>query len=69
MMAVAVDSATGRLGAPVELFHGDYETDNSDGVANWDVTPDGARFLMLRREPGSGARQVTLVTNWVRGFL
>ena len=67
MMAVAVDPATGRLGAPLELFHGDYQADNhSAGVGNWDVTPDGARFLMLRQEPGSEAQHVILVTNWVR---
>jgi Tol biopolymer transport system component len=67
MMAVAVDPVSGRLSAPVELFHGDFLPDSHDeGFANWDVTPDGERFLMLKPTPGTEPRQVVLVTNWVR---
>jgi hypothetical protein len=28
------------------------------------VAPDGERFLMVRRPPGTEPRQVIIVTNW-----
>jgi serine/threonine-protein kinase len=61
MMAVSVDPATGELGAPTMLFTGDFV--DSD-VWSFDVTPDGERFLMLQRPPGSELRQIIVVTNW-----
>jgi serine/threonine-protein kinase len=64
MMAVAVDPATGELGAPTELFRGAFST-STFGSA-YAVTPDGERFLMLRRAPGTEPRQVVVVTNWFR---
>jgi len=64
MMAVAVDPATGDLGAPTELFRGAFST--STFGSNYAVTPDGERFLMLRRAPGTEPRQVVVVTNWFR---
>ncbi|MEP6591767.1 MAG: hypothetical protein ABJC19_11340, partial [Gemmatimonadota bacterium] len=67
MMAVAVDPATGALGTPAELFHGDYWLGfGTHAVGTYDVTPDGERFLMLRLPPGSEPREVIIVTNWVR---
>jgi serine/threonine-protein kinase len=63
MMAVAVDPASGELGTPAQLFSGDYM--DSDEWS-YDVTPDGERFLMLRRPPGTEPRQVIVVTNWFR---
>jgi len=64
MMSVTVDAATGELGAPTELFRGAYTT--STFGSNYDVTPDGERFLMLRRAPGTEPRQVVVVTNWFK---
>jgi len=64
MMAVTVDPASGQLGTPTELFHGDYEGGSS--LSNYDVTPDGERFLMLRRAVGADPRQVIIVTNWFK---
>jgi serine/threonine-protein kinase len=64
MMAVAVDPASGELGAPTELFRGPFTT--STFGSNYAVTPDGERFLMLRRAPGTEPRQVVVVTNWFR---
>ena len=63
MMAVAVDPATAELGSPTVLFTGDYMDSNE---WSYDVTPDGERFLMLRRPPGTEPRQVVVVTNWFR---
>ncbi len=64
MMSVAVDPATGELGAPTELFRGAYTT--STFGSNYAVTSDGERFLMLRRAPGTEPRQVVVVTNWFK---
>ncbi len=62
MMAVSVDPLSGQLGAPTELFHGAFELDGNSNT--YDVTADGARFLMLRRAAGAEPRQVIIVTNW-----
>ena len=64
MMAVSVDPASGKLGTPVELFHGAYVTTDYD--LSYDVTADGERFLMLRQPPGTEPRQVIVVTNWFK---
>lgn len=64
MMAVTVDPASGQLGTPAELFHGDFENDGN--VGTYDVTTDGERFLMLRRATGAEPRQVIIVTNWFK---
>ena len=64
MMAVTVDPVSGGLGTPAELFRGPYVT-SADGQS-YDVTPDGGRFLMLRRPAGTEPRQVIVVTNWFR---
>jgi hypothetical protein len=33
-------------------------------VAQYDVSPDGEKFLMIRREPGSVPTQINLITHW-----
>ncbi len=62
MIAVSVDPLSGELGAPVTLFTGDYWS--SSNTWTHDVTPDGERFLLLRRPAGTEPRQVIVVTNW-----
>lgn len=64
MMSVSVDPQSGALGTPTVLFHGSYLT-AGDGNS-YDVTPDGERFLMLRRPAGTEPRQVIVVTSWFR---
>jgi len=67
MMAVSVNPTTGALGAPVELFRGDYVgATNAQTLGGYDVTPDGERFLMVRRVPGTEARSIVVVTNWIQ---
>jgi Tol biopolymer transport system component len=75
MMAVSTDMSDGsfRSGTPRELFKGMF-TGGLEGVAveqytfaDYDVSADGARFLMFPRLMESIAdsqRHVTLVTNW-----
>jgi len=67
MMAVAVNPTTGALGAPITLFRGDYVGGaNAQSLGGYDVTPDGERFLMVRRVPGTDARSIAVVTNWIQ---
>ena len=52
-MVVDVELGVGlRAGTPRPLFGDVYERDAGDGggIANYDVTPDGERFVMVRRD-------------------
>jgi eukaryotic-like serine/threonine-protein kinase len=53
----------GSFGAPRRLF------DRSNFLLNfrypsYSVSPDGKRFLMIRRDPGSVPRQLNVILNW-----
>ena len=61
-VAVTVQ-ADGSVGAPRRLF------DRSSFLFNhrfhsYSVAPDGKRFLMIRRDPGSVPRQLNVILNW-----
>jgi Tol biopolymer transport system component len=75
LMAVSVTMAGDglQLGEPVAQF--DLRVPNSTGVlerylrsinsgANYDVLPDGSRFVMLRGADEAGAREIVVVLNW-----
>ncbi len=65
VMAATVEPASGEVGAPTTLFAGPYPDDlNWSSPRSWDVTPDGQRFLLLRRPTGAVPRQVVVVTGW-----
>lgn len=65
VMAVTVEPASGEVGAPTTLFAGPYPDEpNWSAPRSWDVTPDGQRFLLLRRPSGTVPRQVVVVTGW-----
>jgi len=61
---VAVDvGPDGSLGGARNLF------DRSNyhfrfNVNGWDTAPDGKRFLMIHRDPGSVPRQLNVILNW-----
>ena len=62
VVAVAV-RPDGSVGAPRRLF------DRSSFLFNhrfhsYSVSPDGKRFLMIRRDPGSVPRQLNVILNW-----
>jgi hypothetical protein len=65
---MAVDIVIGpeiRASAPRSLFRGDYQHTNP--VRNYDVTADGQRFLMVRRDRlplVDEATEIQLVLNW-----
>jgi len=54
-----------RAGQPRPLFGDFYERDaGNNGIPNYDVTPDGERFVMVRRDaPTQG--ELVVVLNWV----
>jgi hypothetical protein len=59
-MAAAI-RPDGSVGAPRKLF------DRSNYFIkfnSYDVSPDGKRFLMIRRDPGSVPRQLNVILNW-----
>jgi serine/threonine protein kinase/Tol biopolymer transport system component len=64
VMAVAVETEPDlTTGTPRVLFEGPYVM-YLGGGNNYDVSPDGRRFLMIRRELGPAPRQINVVLNW-----
>lgn len=61
-MVVPVETeATFTAGAPEALFTGNYFVSRN---RNYDISPDGRRFLMIR-EPGTSPRtRLHLIFNW-----
>ena len=59
VVAVAV-RADGTFGAPRKLF----DRSNYYLRYGYDVSPDGKRFLMIRRDEGSVPRQLNVILNW-----
>ena len=63
MMAVNVKTAPAfSSDAPHILFKGKYE--NAGAVLNYAVTPDGQRFVMLKKQANSSPPEVDVVINW-----
>jgi Tol biopolymer transport system component len=64
MMVPILGSAVApRAGTPQELFEGKFAAGTLD-AANYDVTPDGQRFLMVQAEPQGAARTLHVLMNW-----
>ena len=66
MMAVDITTQPGfTVGKPRALFAGWYEATPAT-FSNYDVTPDGQRFLMLKRseQEASAPTQINVVLNW-----
>jgi serine/threonine-protein kinase len=67
VMAVPVTTTpTFSAGTPHMLFEGPFRSDGG-AFRNYDVTPDGQRFLMVREvdRPSARVSQMVLVQNWV----
>jgi serine/threonine-protein kinase len=67
MMVVDVSAEVDKAGAPTLLFEGPYDVKIGSGASNYDVTPDGQGFVMIRTPETSestGTTQITLVLNW-----
>jgi eukaryotic-like serine/threonine-protein kinase len=63
MLAVSVDPGSGELGTPQVLFEAPMSSSNP-GDTSYDVTPDGARFLVVTRPPERAPRRVVVVTGF-----
>jgi len=66
LMSVAVNTArpTFTMGTPTKLFEGNFKSSLGIG-ANYDVTPDGQRFIMIELVKSETiTRQINIVLNW-----
>jgi serine/threonine-protein kinase len=72
-VSVAADGESLELGAPVSLF--DFRVADATGVfeqyafsfntgVQYDILPDGERFVMIRGADLAGAREIVVVQNW-----
>jgi Tol biopolymer transport system component/predicted Ser/Thr protein kinase len=73
MMAVPVKAALGpklmfEPGTPQPLFETHLAQTGRGGVFEYDVTPDGKRFLLDSTVEGSTAAPLTVVVNWAAGL-
>jgi Tol biopolymer transport system component len=67
--ATPFDPQAGRAGSPVLLFRSPDGRRVSNGRGlNYDVTPDGSRFLMIVAQRRPEALPVVVVTNWIRSL-
>jgi serine/threonine-protein kinase len=66
MMAVAVETGPVFAAAkPKMLFEGHYEAGIFPFEPNYDISPDGQRFLMIKAsEQESAETQINVVLNW-----
>ena len=66
VMAVAVNPDAKEIGTPVPLFGGPYVFHAAwDEGHSYDVTKDGATFVMLREPPGRQRRRIVVTFNWL----
>ena len=70
---MVVEVTTGQTfsaGAPAPLFAAPYALDNAAGGAgnpNYDISPDGAQFIVVEQDSPTGVEgvaQITVVLNW-----
>ena len=54
----------GSFGAPRRLFDRTNFFFSSKAFSSYDTSPDGKRFLMIQRDPGSVPRQLNVILNW-----
>jgi serine/threonine-protein kinase len=67
IMAVSFDPVRGQLGTPLALFqHNRVSSIAGDVLHSFAVTPDGERFIMAVRPPGTDPREIVVVTNWFK---
>jgi hypothetical protein len=67
LMVVDVERGVGfGAGTPRPLFGDVYDRDPGagGGIANYDVTAEGERFVMVRRDASAQAEKVVVVLNW-----
>ena len=66
VMTVAISTEpTLAVGTPEILFQGDYLAPTGTSL-NWDLTPDGDRFVIIKADPVNAqvSPEITVVLNW-----
>ena len=63
LAAVAI-RPDGSFGAPRRLFDRTNFFFDTREFGSYDTSPDGKRFLMIQRDPGSVPRQLNVILNW-----
>ncbi len=63
LMAVPIQK-DGSAGAPHKLFDQSNLLLADPPFRTFDVSPDGKKFLMIRRDPGSVPNQLNVILNW-----
>jgi serine/threonine-protein kinase len=66
MMSVAISTQPSfAAGNPRQLFKGDYQM-NATGIPEYDISPDGERFLMVKpvEQQQAAPTQINVVLNW-----
>ena len=64
LMAVAIDTTQAfRAAKPTRLFSGHYSGTGRDD--EFDVAPDGRRFVMVKSDEAATLQQLTVVQNWL----
>jgi serine/threonine protein kinase/Tol biopolymer transport system component len=67
LMAVEITTQAGfSAGTPIMLFEGQYQPSPNPQTNNYDVSPDGQRFLMLKPSAAQevAPMQINVVLNW-----
>lgn len=64
VFARAFNPSSGDLGAPVQLFPDNYLRSSSPRLRQWDVTPDGQRFIMIKVPEDRRPRRLVIMTNF-----
>jgi serine/threonine-protein kinase len=60
----AVGRASIRVGSARKLVEGSYDTGGPFRNRNYDVSPDGRRFLMVKESGAASQRSLVVVQNW-----
>ncbi len=69
LMAVPVATTpTLTIGAPEKLFSDNTLRFRTENFLNYDVTPDGQRFILREAEAGTSDVKLRVVQNWFAGF-
>ena len=64
LMSVAIDPATSRAAAATTMFRGSFVPGTVD-YSNYDVTPDGLRFVMVREIDRGQPGELRAILNWL----
>ena len=62
--AVALDPISGAPGTPESLFEGHYVLNSNTSLREYDVSPAGERFIMVKQPEDELPRRLVVVTHF-----